>query len=115
MSEGGISVVIFIFGACAIAAPVDKISQVAVPMFNASRIFIVGPLKVGTWCPKRHHTARMCPDHKPIADLGLAGCNFGKLWTKSEKDKGTSERGQRTNPLLREGAAARSGALRLAQ
>jgi hypothetical protein len=53
MSEGGISVVIFIFGACAIAAPVDKISQVAAPIFNASQNIHSGSsVKVGTWCPK---------------------------------------------------------------
>ena len=47
---------------------------------------------------RRPRMARMCPDQKPIADLGLAVCNFGKPGRKRE-DKGMSEGVKRRSTL----------------
>jgi hypothetical protein len=39
--------------------------------------------------------ARMCPDQKPIADLGLAVCNFGKPGRKARR-QGNVRKGSKT-------------------
>jgi hypothetical protein len=120
----GISVVIFILGACAFAAaPEDKINKVAAPNLNASRLLIMGHSlmeEIGVRAvavygnslmngPRTHQLLSVSQDVVlALCDLGRGRCIQGRhperalmgipdlvrRSQQSDRDKGMSEMGQ---------------------